>query len=115
MLSSDVPIESLNALRKQDVPKKITRALNNEPGLLDEQRPGFMLPYIFKKQWLGTYFFPEALTQVFYVNDQFIADQKSAACDQYKNSNNKSVSIPFVSTNDVLMSELLKCMCVRYK
>jgi len=109
MLSSDVPIESLNAIRKQELPEKIKKKLNDEVTIMEEQRVLWVMTML-GKQVLTTRFFPEALTQVFYVDERWIQDQKVEASKLTATSREDAHVSPFVSTNDLLSSEILKSM-----
>ena len=107
MLSIDQPIRSLNATRKQEIPDKIIKALKSEKSFVDEANTGFIIKYIFKSM-LNKFFFPQAESRIFYINETWVHDAKKKTLASI--SDNEGESVSPVSTNDVLVSEISKGM-----
>ena len=95
MLSGDSQVKALNPIRKQQVPASILAAMGSEPSLMALSPPGFIVRFISAQ--LRNYLFPATQALGFCVSDDWIADQKSAL-------KHKNKDVPFVSTNDILVS-----------
>lgn len=108
MLSIDEPIKALNPIRKQDAPAKIIKALNNELSPSDKLNIGFYIVFLVSR--LLCYFFPKALCRSFYINESFIAEEKrKAMVNASSESEKEGEAVSFVSTNDIITSEIFKC------
>ena len=110
MLSNEEQVRSLNYMRKWDVYDNIAKAVKHEEYYEDKLLAGFKIMRNIKGVLLSV--FPESFTRVFYANDQWIKKQKSKSTIKERLDPKDVVNVPFVSTNDILTSEVSKCMSV---
>ena len=96
MLSADAPLRALSPERRFDVPAKMRAAAGGEPSLMAACPPGFLARFVFGQVWAAL--FPRTVFAGFYVDGAWLAAQK------------QRTRLPFVSTNDCVVSAFLNCL-----
>ena len=100
MLSGSAPVQALSPQRKHDMSQKIIDAMGGEQSLMAASPPGFLFRFIGGVIWNAI--FPATKSMGFNISEDWIKEQKA----------NHDESVPFVSTNDVVVSKFcnsLKC------
>jgi len=115
MLCRGETVRALSPVRKMDAPARITEALGGVPSTMTACPPGFVARFV-GSQMASAAGFVWAKTQVvgFYVNDAWVRDQKrlwsspgspvKRLADRFTGTPAKKSIVPFVSTNDCLVS-----------
>ena len=100
MLSGTEAVKSFSPQRKHNMPQKILAAMGGEKSLMAAAPPGFLLRFI--GGVLRNTLFPATKSLGFHISSEWLKAQKAM----------HSSDVPFVSTNDVVMSNFcnaLKC------
>eukprot|EP00854_Cymbomonas_tetramitiformis_P009586 gene9586-11354_t len=102
MLSGDAStrVEALSAVRKQEMGSKILEAMGNEPSLMAAAPAGFLARFIGGQVWSAL--FPTTKSYGFHLSEDWVAERKKLAA--------KQKIVPYVSTNDCMVSEFLNCL-----
>jgi len=91
MLSDDAAVQSLDPTRRKDV--NIVEAMGGELSLMQQSPPGFLARFIGGQ--LRNSLMKETAFTGFYIDDAWLKSRKREAAD----------GVPFVSTNDCVVSE----------
>jgi len=97
MLSTGTAVEALSPERKQQLPDAMLCAVGGEPSPMANVGPGFLARFIGAQMW--STLFPSTKSFGFYVSEEWVAASKATA-----------EGVPYVSTNDVLVSSFCNCL-----
>ena len=100
MLSEGAPVRALRPERKAGMPARQLAALGGEPSLMAACPPGFLARFVFGQ--LRNALFPRTVAYGFDVSPTWLARQKAAA--------RAGGEVPWVSTNDCVVSAFLRCL-----
>mmetsp|Transcript_8908 Transcript_8908/g.27295 ORF Transcript_8908/g.27295 Transcript_8908/m.27295 type:complete len:412 (-) Transcript_8908:63-1298(-) len=111
MLSAGAAVEALNPVRKQELPTRILQASGGEESAMAVCPPGFLARFLFGQ--LRGALFPSTVHLGFHVDEEWVAARKA---EEPRGDSFGTIAdgVPFVSTNDVLVSAFLsalKCRC----
>ena len=98
MLSDGREIRALEPRREVDVPGLAESAMGGDGGFLSNPRPGLLLSLV-SAGLLGALFGPACAVDLRYVDDAYVAQEKAKVA--------RAGTVPFVSTNDIVTSEVL--------
>jgi len=114
MLCRGETVRALNPVRKMDAPSRITEALGGVPSTITACPPGFLARFAGSQIASAVGFSAKTRVVGFYVNDAWVHDQKKLwsspgspvkrLADRLTGSPAKKSFVPFVSTNDCLVS-----------
>ena len=99
MLSSESKVEALDPTRKQELPARMLSAMGDEPSPMTACPPGFLASFVFAQ--VRSQLFPQTKALGFDVSAEWLAAQKATAAGG---------GVPFVSTNDCIVSCFLNCL-----
>ena len=97
MLTASAAVERLRPERKQELPSRMLRAFGDEPSVMAACPPGFLVRFILGQ--VRAALFPQTVATCFDVSAEWIAAQKAGAAADGE--------VPYVSTNDCVMSKFL--------
>ena len=114
MLCRGETVRALSPVRKLDAPSRITEALGGVPSTMTACPPGFLVRFVGSQIASAVGFSAKTRVVGFYVNEAWIHDQKKLwrtpgspvkrLADRITGSPTKKSFVPFVSTNDCLVS-----------
>ena len=99
MLSSEAKVEALDPTRKQELPARMLAAMGDEPSPMTACPPGFLASFVFAQ--VRSQLFPRTKAIGFDISPEWLAAQKATAAGG---------GVPFVSTNDCIVSCFLNCL-----
>ena len=99
MLSSESKVEALDPTRKQELPARMLAAMGDEPSPMTACPPGFLASFVFAQ--VRSQLFPRTKAIGFDISPEWLAAQKATAAGG---------GVPFVSTNDCIVSCFLNCL-----
>ena len=100
MLSEGTAVRALTPERKTGMPARQLEALGGEQSLMAACPPGFLARFVFGQ--LRNALFPQTVAYGFDVSPTWLARQKAAA--------RAGGEVPWVSTNDCVVSAFLRCL-----
>ena len=98
MLSQGADVEALRPERNADLPPLMTAAMGGETSLLQDAKPGFVARFLVAQ--LRNALFPATASYGFFVDEAWLAARKGEA----------AVGVAYVSTNDCLVSDVLRLL-----
>ena len=114
MLCRGETVRALSPVRKLDAPSRITEALGGVPSTMTACPPGFLVRFVGSQIASAVGFSAKTRVVGFYVNEAWIHDQKKLwrtpgspvkrLTNRITGSPTKKSFVPFVSTNDCLVS-----------
>lgn len=105
MLSTDAAVEGLSPVRKTALPPRFLEALGGETVPITECPPGFIVRMLTAQ--LRSKLFPQTQVLAFDISADWIARQKA---DHLAVSRSSGSEVPFVSTNDCVVSKFFQCL-----